>query len=85
MVETVSVYGLDGEEKGKVDLPPVFSIEPRFDLIKRAVISTEAAQKQKKGRDPLAGTRNTAESRGSGLALARVQLSGVPCWPSPRQ
>jgi large subunit ribosomal protein L4e len=81
MAETVSVYGLDGEEKGKVEIPPVFSIEPRFDLIKRTVVSIEAAQKQKKGRDPLAGTRNTAESRGSGLALARVprmQGSGFP-------
>lgn len=72
MSKKVSVLGLDGGKKGSVDLPDVFSIIPRLDLIERAVISTQAAQKQPQGRDPLAGKRNTALSWGTGFATARV-------------
>lgn len=72
MANKINVYGLDGKKKSKVDMPKVFLITPRFDLIQRAVISTEAAQKQPQGRDPLAGKRNTGESWGTGFAAARV-------------
>ena len=77
----ISVLGLDGKEKSKVDLPKVFSIFPRKDLIARAVSSSESAEKQPQGRDPLAGKRNNAESRGTGHAMARVPRikgSGFP-------
>ncbi len=72
MVKKINVLGLDGKKKGSIDLPNVFSIIPRLDLIERAVISTQAAQKQPQGRDPLAGKRNTALSWGTGYATARV-------------
>ena len=72
MAKKVNVLGLDGKKKESIDLPKVFSIIPRLDLIERAVISTQAAQKQPQGRDPLAGKRNTALSWGTGFATARV-------------
>jgi large subunit ribosomal protein L4e len=74
---TVKILGLDGSDKGKIEIPKVFSVTPRLDLIHRAVVATESAQKQPQGRDPLAGKRNTAESWGTGFATARVpRLSG---------
>lgn len=72
MAKKINILGLDGKKKGSIDLPKVFSILPRLDLIQRAVVSTQAAQKQPQGRDPLAGKRNTALSWGTGFATARV-------------
>lgn len=80
----VKILGLDGNEKGTVEIPKVFSVKPRFDLIQRAVISSEAAQKQPQGRDPLAGKRNTAESWGTGFAAARVPRLSGSGYPSSR-
>ncbi|MHA1611181.1 MAG: 50S ribosomal protein L4 [Promethearchaeota archaeon] len=81
---TIKVLGLDGKEKGTVELPSIFSITPRLDLIHRAVVATESAQKQPQGRDPLAGKRNTAGSWGTGFAAARVpRLTGAG-FPSSR-
>lgn len=79
--EKISVIGLDGKEKSKLELPKVFSLFPRKDLIQRAVASSESAEKQPQGRDPLAGKRNNAESWGTGHAMARVPRikgSGFP-------
>ncbi len=84
MPEKINVYGLDGKAKGMVDMPKVFSITPRFDLIQRAVVSTEAAQKQPQGRDPLAGKRNTAKGWGTGFAAARVPRIRGSGFPSAR-
>ena len=84
MAGKISVLGLDGKEKELVDLPQVFSIVPRLDLIERMVISTEAAQKQPQGRDPLAGKRNTAESWGTGFATARVPRLRGSGYPNAR-
>jgi len=80
-MKKINILGLDGKIKDTMDLPAVFSIIPRLDLIARAVISTEAAQKQPQGRDPLAGKRNSAKGWGTGQGTARVprlQGSGYP-------
>lgn len=72
LVKKISIFDLDGKEKDTIELPKVFELKPRLDLIERAVISSESASKQVQGRDPLAGKRNTAESWGSGSATARI-------------
>jgi large subunit ribosomal protein L4e len=69
---TVKIYDLEGKPTGKIELPPVFATPYRPDLIKRAVISMQSNSYQPQGRDPMAGKRTTAESRGTGLAMARV-------------
>jgi large subunit ribosomal protein L4e len=77
----ISVLGLDGKEKSKIGIPEIFSLFPRKDLIIRAVVASESAEKQPQGRDPLAGKRNNAESWGTGRAMARVPRikgSGFP-------
>ncbi len=66
------VYNLNGEKVGEVELPRVFSLPVREDLIRRAFLSAFTARLQPKGRDPMAGKRTTAESLGPGRGLARI-------------
>ena len=50
----------------------MFSTPLRPDVIKRAVLAIQSSRLQPQGRDPMAGKRTTAESRGTGSAIARV-------------
>ncbi len=68
----VPVYGLDGSVAGEVQLPRVYGLPVRKDLIRRAYLSEFTARLQPKGRDPMAGKRTTARSFGVGLGIARV-------------
>lgn len=70
--DTVSVFGLDGEPTKTISLPAVFTTPVRRDLIRRAVVALQSHRVQPQGRDVLAGMRTSAESRGTGLHLARV-------------
>jgi large subunit ribosomal protein L4e len=70
---TATVFNLKGKPTAeKIDLPSVFSTPFRPDVIKRAVLSIQSKRLQPQGRDPMAGKRTTAESRGTGMAIARV-------------
>ncbi|RLG83728.1 MAG: 50S ribosomal protein L4 [Thermoprotei archaeon] len=68
----VPVYGVNGEPIGETELPDIFSLIIRKDLIRRAFHSAFTARLQPKGRDPLAGKRTTARSWGVGYGMARV-------------
>lgn len=65
-------FNIEGLHEGEVTLPTVFSTPIRYDLIRRAVIAVQTSRFQPQGRDPLAGKRTTAVSRGVGLGIARV-------------
>jgi large subunit ribosomal protein L4e len=67
-----TVYDLDGEEAGEMDLPEVFETQFRPDLIKKAVLAAQANRKQAYGADEYAGMRTPAESQGSGRGMAHV-------------
>ncbi len=58
------VYSLDGKAKGSVELPDVFTTEYRPDLIRRAVVATQASRRQQYSTDILAGLRTSAEYYG---------------------
>ena len=67
------IFNLKGKpEAEKVTLPAVFSTPIRPDIIKRAVIAAQTNRLQPQGRDPMAGKRTTAESRGTGMGISRV-------------
>ncbi|NHI91322.1 MAG: 50S ribosomal protein L4 [Candidatus Lokiarchaeota archaeon] len=66
------ILNLEGKLIEKLDLPEIFSTDYKPWIIRRAQIAVQANRKQPKGRDPLAGKRNTAESRGPGHGIARV-------------
>ncbi len=68
----VPVLNQENEQVGEVELPKVFEAPHRPDVIKRAVIAQQSHGFQPQGRDPFAGKRTTAESRGVGLGIARV-------------
>ncbi|MEM2105365.1 MAG: 50S ribosomal protein L4 [Candidatus Bathyarchaeia archaeon] len=70
--KTVKVFNLQGKPVGKIELPPIFETPIRPDVIKRAVLAIQSARLQPQGRDPMAGKRTSAESRGVGLGIARV-------------
>lgn len=70
--KTTKIFDLQGESTGNVTLPEVFSTPLRPDVIKRAVLAIQSSRLQPQGRDPMAGKRTSAESRGTGSATARV-------------
>jgi len=72
MAKTVKVFDLNGKPVEKLKLPPIFETPIRPDVIKRAVLAVQSKRFQPQGRDPMAGKRTTAESRGVGLAMARI-------------
>ncbi|MCL1978466.1 MAG: 50S ribosomal protein L4 [Candidatus Bathyarchaeota archaeon] len=70
--KTAEIFDLQGKVTGKITLPAVFSTPVRPDVIKRAVLAIQSNRLQPQGRDPMAGKRTTAESRGTGMGIARV-------------
>lgn len=69
---STKIFNLEGKAVGKIDLPPVFATPLRPDLIKRAVLAIQSNRIQPQGRDPMAGKKTTAESRGTGTGTARL-------------
>jgi large subunit ribosomal protein L4e len=69
---SAKVFNLKGEEVAKHNLPQIFNTPNRPDVIKRAVITIQSHKIQPQGRDPMAGKKNTAEGRGTGLGIARI-------------
>ncbi|WJI10220.1 50S ribosomal protein L4 [Methanobacterium sp. CWC-01] len=71
-MKKVKVYSLEGDVVDEMELPEIFTEEYRPDLIKRAVLSAQAARIQPWGTDPMAGKRTTAQSYGAGRGVAMV-------------
>lgn len=70
--KTAKVYNLKGKPIEKMKLPTVFETSLRPDVIKRAVLAMQSNRFQPQGRDPMAGKRTSAESRGVDLGIARI-------------
>jgi len=70
--KTTEIFDLQGNAKGTITLPTVFQTPLRPDVIKRAVLAIQSKRIQPQGRDPMAGKKTTAESRGTGSGIARV-------------
>ena len=70
--KTAKIFDLQGKPLGKIILPNVFGTPLRPDVIKRAVLATQSRRRQPQGRDPMAGKKTSAESRGTGLGIARL-------------
>jgi len=70
--KTAKVFSLEGKSVGKIELPAIFATPLRPDVIKRAVLASQSNRIQPQGRDPMAGKKTTAESRGTGSGIARI-------------
>jgi large subunit ribosomal protein L4e len=68
----ISVFNIVNEKIDEIDLPKIFDTPLKKDVIKRAVIAQQSKNFQPQGRDPMAGKRNTALSKGTGHAQARL-------------
>jgi len=71
-MEKVNVYSLDGKKKGLIEIPSIFKVNPRKDLVQKANEIYESRNKQIQGRDKRAGLRNTATSWGTGHGISRA-------------
>ena len=70
--KTAKIFDLQGKPVGKTTLPEIFETPLRPDVIKRAVLAIQSTKLQPQGRDPMAGKKTSAESRGTGMGIARV-------------
>lgn len=70
--KTADIYDLQGKPTTKTTLPTVFATPLRPDVIKRAVLAIQSHKRQPQGRNPMAGKRTTAESRGTGMGISRI-------------
>jgi large subunit ribosomal protein L4e len=70
--KTAKIFDLQGKAVGKTTLPDIFETPLRPDVIKRAVLAIQSNRLQPQGRDPMAGKKTSAESRGTGMGIARV-------------
>jgi large subunit ribosomal protein L4e len=80
-MEKVNVYDLDGKKKNLVDMPRIFNIKPRKDIIRKASEISFSRNKQVQGRNKRAGLRNTAKGWGTGHGISRaprIKGSGFP-------
>ncbi len=68
----IPVLNLVNEKVDEVELPRVFDTPINFNVVRRAVIAQQSRGFQPQGRDAMAGKRNTAISRGTGHAQARL-------------
>ncbi len=80
-MQKVNVYDLDGNKKNLVNIPLIFNVKPRRDLIQLASEVSSSKNKQIQGRNKRAGLRNTAEGWGTGHGMSRaprIKGSGFP-------
>ena len=76
--KTAKIFNLEGKPIGKISLPTIFATPLRPDVIKRAVLAIQSSRFQPQGRDPMAGKRTSAESRGVDLGIARIPRTKGP-------
>jgi large subunit ribosomal protein L4e len=70
--KTANIFNLKGKPTTKTALPTLFNTPLRADIIKRAVLAIQSKKHQPQGRDPMAGKKTSAESRGTGMGIARI-------------
>ena len=67
-----SIFDLKGNEHSQIDLPEIFSFPYRPEIIKKVYVNMDSHHYQKQGRYPAAGEIVSAESRNTGLGIARL-------------
>jgi large subunit ribosomal protein L4e len=70
----VQVLDLEGKNIGDVNVPAVFRLTPRKELIWKAYVALDSHRRSTQGRDPLAGERTTAETSNppTGRGISRI-------------
>jgi large subunit ribosomal protein L4e len=70
----VDVLGIDGKGAGKTELPDIFDLPLRQDIVARVYRLVRSHGFQPKGRDPMAGEKTTAETHNppTGTGQSRI-------------
>jgi len=68
----VNVYGIDGAEREKIDLPKIFDTTYRPDIIRKSFSVLHSNRRVPYGASPLAGTKHATVSVGKGKGSSRV-------------
>ncbi len=72
-----NVYSINGEIKKEMELPDVFNINPREDLIHKAFKAISLSMRQPYGSSPLAGSRRVGHNLGPNHGISRIpRLAG---------
>src|SRR3989337_2653130 len=66
------LFDLKGIQTGEIDLPPLFNFPYRPEIIKKAFVNLYSHRFQPQGRYPAGGEIVSAESRNTGLGIARI-------------
>lgn len=75
------IFDLSGKHAGEMDLPGIFAVSVRTDVIRRAVLAQQANRRQAYGSDPLAGKRTSAHYHGSRhyrYTMMNKEMSRIP-------
>ncbi len=67
-----NLYSADGQVKGEIELPEIFSTLPRPDLIRRYFRVVTLSARQPYGSSPVAGMRRVGHNAGPGHGTARI-------------
>lgn len=79
-----NIYSIDGKKKKTIQLGKVFSYKLREDLIKKAVLISQANRRQKYGANKLAGMRTSAHYHGSSHVYPRARMASRELARVPR-
>jgi len=81
----VKVLGMDGKEKEHIELPSVFNTPYKPKVIQRVYNNLNSHSFQIQGRYPGAGQMVSAESRNTGLGIARIARARGEGFPRAGQ
>src|SRR6478736_517348 len=79
------VLDIDGKEIDDLVLPPIFDTPYRPDIIKKVYVNLRSLSYQPQGRYPAAGEMVSAESRNTGLGIARIARARGEGFPRAGQ
>ena len=81
----IKILEIDGSNQYKINLPQVFNTPYRPDVIQKAYNNINSYSFQKQGRYPAAGQLISAESRNTGLGIARLARAKGEGFPRAGQ
>lgn len=81
----IGVFGLDGQKTDTTVLPEVFRSAYRPDVIHKVCVNLLSHKFQRQGRYPAAGEIVSAESRNTGLGMARIARARGEGFPRAGQ
>ncbi|AIF83895.1 ribosomal protein L4 [Candidatus Nitrososphaera evergladensis SR1] len=80
-----TVTGIDGKDAGSIELPIVFETPYRPEVIHKVYVNLASHTYQRQGRYPAAGENVSAESRNTGLGIARLARARGEGFPRAGQ